>query len=140
VVAVSLAPYFNLEKEYEMHQVIKGLIKNKFVQSVHDVADGGLYIALLESAMPNNLGFEVETDIDFRKDAFLFGEAQGRVVVSVSPAQQEAFVEFMATVDTDFSLLGTVTNGDLVIDEEVFGNVISAKKANENVLHDILGE
>ena len=139
-ISASPAPYFNLEKEYEMHQVIKGLIKNKFVQSVHDVADGGLYIALLESAMPNNLGFEVETDSDFRKDAFLFGEAQGRVVVSVSPAQQEAFVEFMATVDTDFSLLGTVTDGDLLIDEEVFGNVSTAKHANENVLHDILGD
>jgi phosphoribosylformylglycinamidine (FGAM) synthase-like enzyme len=45
-----------------MHQVIKQLIKHKVVQSAHDVADGGLYIALVESAMPNGLGFDIETD------------------------------------------------------------------------------
>jgi phosphoribosylformylglycinamidine synthase II len=136
----SPAPYFDLDKEYEMHQVIKKLILNKLVQSVHDVADGGLYITLLESAMPNGLGFEIETDSDFRKDAFLFGEAQGRVIISVSTENQEAFVEFMATVDTDFSLLGTVNNGDIIIDEETFVNVKEAKHTFDNVLHDILGE
>jgi phosphoribosylformylglycinamidine (FGAM) synthase-like enzyme len=123
-----------------MHQVIKVLIQNKLIQSAHDVADGGLYITLLESAMPNQLGFDVETDSDFRKDAFLFGEAQGRVVVSVASENQEAFIELMATVDTDFSLLGTVTLGELSIDEASFGNVKVSKKANESVLHDILGE
>ncbi len=139
-VSKSPAPYFDLEKEYEMHQVIKALIQNKLIQSAHDVADGGLYIALLEAAMPNDLGFKIETDSDFRKDAFLFGEAQGRVVVSVLPGEQEAFVEMMATVDTDFSLLGMVTAGELLIDEESFGKIEVAKHANEQVLHDILGE
>jgi phosphoribosylformylglycinamidine synthase len=128
------------DKEYEMHQVIKLLIQNKLIQSAHDVADGGLYIALLESAMPNNLGFDIETDSDIRKDAFLFGEAQGRVVVSVSPEMQEAFVELMATADTDFSLLGTVNDGTLVIDEEVFGMVKETKNSYDNVLHTILGD
>jgi phosphoribosylformylglycinamidine synthase len=139
-ISKSPAPYFDLDKEYEMHQVIKALIKNKMIQSAHDVADGGLYIALLESAMPNNLGFDIDTDSDFRKDAFLFGEAQGRVVVSINPDQEENFIEFMATVDTDFTLLGTVTEGDLLIDEDHFGDVKTAKTANESVLHNILGE
>ncbi len=139
-ISASPAPYFDLEKEYEMHQVIKALIQNKLVQSVHDVADGGLYIALLESAMPNNLGFTISSDEAIRKDAFLFGEAQGRVVVSVSPAMQENFVEFMATVSTEFSLLGSVNAGDLIIDEESFGATKTAKTENENVLHNILGE
>ena len=72
------APYFDLDKEYEMHQVVKQLIKHKVIQSAHDVADGGLYIALVESALPNSLGFEIEADNGIRKDAFLFGEAQGK--------------------------------------------------------------
>jgi phosphoribosylformylglycinamidine synthase II len=139
-ISQSPAPYFDLDKEYEMHQVIKQLISSKIIQSAHDVADGGLYIALLEAAMPNQLGFEIETDSEIRKDAFLFGEAQGRVVVSVSPALQESFIELMATVDTDFSLLGTVTTGKLIIDEEVFGEVDESKNVYENVLHNILGE
>jgi len=134
----SPAPYFNLDDEYAMHQVIKQLIQQKIIQSAHDVADGGLYIALLESAMPNNLGFTVVTDDEIRKDAFLFGEAQGRVVVSIKPANQETFVELMATSNTDFSLLGTVTAGDLLVDEQSFGSVAESIVIYENVLGNIL--
>ncbi|HEX8376242.1 MAG TPA: phosphoribosylformylglycinamidine synthase subunit PurL [Pedobacter sp.] len=139
-VSASPAPYFDLDKEYEMHQVIKQLIRSELVQSAHDVADGGLYVALVESSMPNKLGFDIESDEEIRKDAFLFGEAQGRVVVSVKPENQEAFVELMATSETEFSLLGTVTEGEFRIDNEEFGSVIPVKNVFDNVLHNILGE
>jgi len=134
------APYFDLQKEYDTHQVIKQLIKQKLIQSAHDVADGGLYIALLESAMPNGLGFAIDTDEAIRKDAFLFGEAQGRIVVSVKPAQQEAFIELLSTSEIEFSLLGAVNNGDLLVDGEQFGTTEAAKNVYDNVLHNILGE
>lgn len=139
-VTAAPAPYFDLEKEYDMHQVVKQLIKEKLIQSAHDVADGGLYIALLESAMPNSLGFAIESEDDIRKDAFLFGEAQGRVVVSIKPDQQEAFIELLATSTTEFSLLGTVTSGALLVDEESFGTIKEANAVYQNVLHGILGE
>ena len=134
------APYFDLDKEYAMHQVIKQLIKHKVIQSAHDVADGGLYVALVESALPNKLGFDVETDSAIRKDAFLFGEAQGRVVVSIAPHDQERFIEMMATSEIEFSLLGTVNAGFLNIDEEPFGHITDLKMVYDNVLHEILGE
>jgi phosphoribosylformylglycinamidine synthase II len=134
------APYFDMDKEYDMQQTVKELIKHRVIESAHDVADGGLYINLLESAMPNGLGFDIETDSAIRKDAFLFGEAQGRVVVTVAPEEQERFIEFMATSETEFSLLGTVNNGFLNIDEEPFGHVTDLKMVHSNVLHTILGE
>jgi len=134
------APYFDLDKEYAMQQVVKELIKHKMIQSAHDVADGGLFITLIESAMPNGLGFDIAADASIRKDAFLFGEAQGRVVVSISPDDQERFVEMMATSEVEFSLLGTVSNGYLHIDEESFGHITDIKLVYDNVLHSILGE
>jgi phosphoribosylformylglycinamidine synthase II len=139
-IAASPAPFFDLEKEYAMHQVIKQLIKEKLLVSAHDVSDGGLYIALLESALPNQLGFEVETDEEIRKDAFLFGEAQGRVVVSIKPENQEALVELMATSETEFSFLGTVTSGSLKVDDTDFGSIKEASSVYDNVLHNILGD
>jgi len=139
-ISASPTPYFDLEKEYAMHQVIKQLIRQQLIVSAHDVADGGLYITLLESAMPNQFGFEIATEEGIRKDAFLFGEAQGRVVVSVKPEQQEAFIELMATCETEFSLLGSVTAGSLLVDEASFGSIIQAKTVYDNVLHGILGE
>lgn len=140
-VSASPAPYFDIDKEYATHQVIKQLISHKIIQSAHDVADGGLFITLVESAMPNGVGFDVATDSGIRKDAFLFGEAQGRIVVSVAPADQERFIELMATSETEFSLLGTVTHeGNLFVDEERFGNIQDIKLVYDNVLHVILGE
>ncbi|SKB35534.1 phosphoribosylformylglycinamidine synthase subunit PurL [Daejeonella lutea] len=134
------APHFDLDKEYAMHQVIKQLIRQNLIQSAHDVSDGGLYIALLESSMPNGLGFEIESDSGVRKDAFLFGEAQGRVVVSVKVEQQEEFIELLATSETEFSLLGKVSSGNLNVDEISFGSVNDSQSIYNNVLHNILGE
>lgn len=133
------APYFDLEKEYAMHQVLKQLIKAKLIQSAHDVADGGLYITLVESSMPGNLGFNIVADDSIRKDAFLFGEGQGRVVVSVAPEAYEQFIELMAASETEFSLLGTVTDSDFIIDNQLFGTVTDTKEVYNNVLHNILG-
>jgi phosphoribosylformylglycinamidine synthase len=134
------APYFDMDKEYDMHQVVKQLIQHKIIQSAHDVADGGLYVALTESALPNGFGFDIATDSNIRKDAFLFGEGQGRVVVSIAPADQERFVELMATSEVEFSLLGTVSDGYLNVDEQLFGHITDIKMVYDNVLHNILGE
>lgn len=139
-VSASPAPYFDLDEEYGMHQVVKQLILSKVIESAHDVADGGLYITLLESAMPRGLGFSIESDDEVRKDAFLFGEAQGRVLVSVKADKEEEFVEFMATSEVEFSLLGTVSEGDLTVDGELFSTVQESKEVFDNVLHNLLGQ
>lgn len=123
----SPAPFMELDEEYDFQQLILGLIKEKAVLSVHDVSDGGLFITLLESAMPKGFGFDIESDDEIRKDAFLFGESQSRAVVSVSPANQENFVELMSASGIDYTLLGTVTSDDkMVIDGEEFGKVSEA--------------
>lgn len=139
-IAASPAPYFDIEKEYTMQQTVKQLIANKLIASAHDVSDGGLYITLLESAMPNGYGFAIETDSEIRKDAFLFGEGQGRVVVSVKPEQQAAFIESMATSETEFSYLGVVTSSGNVVDGEMYDTTAHAKSIYDNVFHNYLGD
>jgi phosphoribosylformylglycinamidine (FGAM) synthase-like enzyme len=99
-----------------------------------------LYVTLVESALTSGLGFDIATDSAIRKDAYLFGEGQGRVVVSVAPDDQERFVEMMATSEVEFSLLGNVTDGYLYVDEQLFGHITDIKMVYDNVLHNILGE
>jgi phosphoribosylformylglycinamidine synthase len=118
--------------------IVKGLIAEDLVVSAHDCADGGLFITLMEAAMPNNLGFEVNTDSDFRKDAYLFGEAQSRVVVSVSADQEEKFVEVMAASDVPFSLLGEVKGDSMLVDDENYGKVSEVKAEFESALENYL--
>ncbi|MEJ7673325.1 MAG: hypothetical protein WKF59_11570 [Chitinophagaceae bacterium] len=45
-VEFSPAPYFNLEEEFSLHQTISGLIKNRLIESAHDISEGGLFVTL----------------------------------------------------------------------------------------------
>ena len=137
-IEASPAPYFNLDEEFLMQEAVKGLIRKGLVRSAHDVSDGGLFTALLESAMQNNLGFDITTDAEIRKDAFLFGEAQGRVVVTVSKSKENDFIDFMRQQGASFSILGHVTKQEIRIDDISFGFIADYKSSYETVLEDIL--
>ncbi len=134
----SPSPYFNLDEEYALQNQLKHLIQKGMIQSAHDVADGGLFITLFEAAMPNNLGFEIDTDSDFRKDAYLFGEAQSRVVVSINPDQQDEFIEHMTASGLEYTFLGEVKGKDMLIDGESFGSVVDNKKQFDTALENRL--
>ena len=133
-VKASPAPHFDIEKEFQLQDTVKGLIQNQMINAAHDVADGGLYIALTEMAMPNELGFDIVTDSEVREDAFLFGEAASRVVVTVNEDSEDAFIEHMMSSGINYTLLGHVTKGKMVIDDEHYGFVQEAKDIYDNAL------
>jgi len=133
-IKASPAPYFNLEEEFAMQQVVKGLIHNGLINAAHDVADGGLFVTLVEMSIPRELGFDIVTDSEVREDAFLFGEGQGRVVVTVSEDQEDDFLENMMQSNVNFTLLGHVTKGKLMVDEEHYGFIAEAKDLFNNAL------
>lgn len=137
-IKASPAPHFDLEKEFELQQTLKGLIQNKMINAAHDCSDGGLFITLAEMSFPNGLGFDIVTDSEVREDAFLFGEAQSRVVVTVSEEQEQDFIEYMMGTKVNYTLLGHVTKGKFMIDEEHFGFCSEAKDIYENALETYL--
>jgi phosphoribosylformylglycinamidine synthase len=91
--------------------------------SCHDCADGGLFITLLESSFQNKLGFEVISDITIRKDAFLFGETQGRIIVSVSIVNILDFEKLLSDSKTPYFKLGIVKGSEVIIDSENYGSI-----------------
>ena len=117
------APYFNLDEEYNLHQVIRELIRNSIIKSAHDISDGGLFTTLCESAFPNKLGFEVNKLVDIRTDAFYFGEAQGRVVVSVNKDKLEALKQICQKLNIPYLILGKVIEKSIIIDEKEYGTI-----------------
>ncbi len=136
----SPAPYFNIDEEASMQQAVSGLIEQRLIKSAHDVSDGGLFITLVESGFVNNLGFEISTDDSVRNDAFLFGEAQGRVVVSVQAAALDEFTEFISLTDVPFSLLGEVTSGNVKVDEQEFGSIRDYSTSYHSALESLMNE
>jgi phosphoribosylformylglycinamidine synthase subunit PurL len=133
----SQAPYFELDEEYNVQQTVKKIIAGNLVQSAHDLSEGGLFIALLESAMVRNLGFAIQkSQTEIRNDAYLFGEAQSRVVVSVKAADVVAFEKAMGT--TAFEKLGEVTAGNLSVAGTAFGSVAEYKNLFDSALANYL--
>jgi phosphoribosylformylglycinamidine synthase len=120
-------PFFNLDFEYQLNQILQKLAASNLVESLHDVSDGGLFISLLESCLENGFGFDITGDAEVRNDAFLFGEAQGRAIVSVDPAVEIEFIDLMLENKFPFSALGHVTKGELRVDDISFGFINDAK-------------
>jgi phosphoribosylformylglycinamidine synthase subunit PurL len=119
----SPVPEFDLDKEFELQQLISHLIDKELVQSVHDVSDGGLFITLIESSFNRNKGFDVNAVDSVRKDAFWFGESQSRVVVSVNAEQLESFLKTLDDSGTEYYFVGKVTGGQVKINGEEWSTV-----------------
>jgi len=128
----SPAPYFNLDEEFRLHMTVSSLVKNEMILSAHDISEGGLFVTLAESGFQRSLGFAVNKQISaIRNDAYWFGEAQGRVVVSVSA---DKIKEFEKAIDIPFEKLGKVTAGEIKIDGDDWGNIIEWKKKYDEVI------
>lgn len=122
-VNLSPAPYFNLDEEYQVQQATAKLIQKNLICSAHDCSEGGLFINLLESAMARSLGFDIHnTNANLRNDAYLFGEAQGRIVVSLNPSNANAVESLLSGAGVAFEKLGAVTSGEITVDGHPFGD------------------
>jgi phosphoribosylformylglycinamidine synthase len=131
----SSAPYFNLDEEFDVQQLVASIIKNKLVQSAHDISEGGLIVALMESGFFNNFGFNVtQSDNNIRKDAYWFGEAQSRIVVSVSKENNDSFQAYINKQSLQVQCIGQVTNSQIIVNGEDWGNIAGWKNKYETAI------
>ena len=135
-VKLSDVPYFDMDKEFDLQQAVKELIKAKVLQSAHDVSDGGLFMNLLESSMVRNLGFDIATDKSVRLDSFLFGESQSRIVVTINDDKKADFEKILSKYNVPCQAIGKTTDGNIKIDGEDFGCVCEYKRVFDNVIGD----
>lgn len=134
----SSCPAFELEKELLLHATLKRIREKQLAESMHDVSDGGLYISLIESCFFNKLGFSITTDPELRTDAYLFGEAQSRAVISIDPHEQPVLERVLRDAGIAFRLLGTVTEGELTIDGTAYGSIGQVAEKYDNALGKLL--
>lgn len=137
-VEFSPAPHFDLDEEYTVQQLIASLIKEKKINSAHDISEGGLAITLLESGFHRNLGFAVQTNSAIRKDAFWFGEAQSRVVVSCSAEQLNNIEAAAQKAGIAVIILGTVTSGNIEVNGESWGNIDTWKNLYDTAIEKLI--
>ena len=122
-ISESPLPVFDIDVEVALHSVMKRLIAEGLISSANPVGKGGLFFTLLRAGMPSGFGFDITSDAEIRKDAFLFGEAMGRIVVGVDSSKVDDFVDVMLALKFPFFALGHVTKGEIRIDDDSFGYI-----------------
>ena len=107
-----LAP-LDLGVERRVQAAVRAAVSAGLVTAAHDCSEGGLAVALAESAISGRgaIGCDVIVGGPGRPDHLLFGEGPSRVIVSVEPARQREFEALMAESAIPWGWIGT-TGGD----------------------------
>ncbi|MHC5611617.1 MAG: phosphoribosylformylglycinamidine synthase subunit PurL [Nostoc sp.] len=132
-------PRVDFDLERRVQKVCREGIRNGWVRSAHDSAEGGVAIAIAECCIAGNLGAEINLEIAPtqlnqgscstwgdpialgispwektalpRLDEVLFGEGGARILVSVASAQQEIWESYLQEhLGQEWQKLGTVAN------------------------------
>jgi phosphoribosylformylglycinamidine synthase len=108
-------PWIDLGAERRLHRVVLRAAAEDLLRSAHDVADGGLAVAIAESCFGRGLGVRVEIEGGVRRDAALFGESQSRMVVSARRGRVKRLRELCDAERVPCAVLGEVGGDRLVV-------------------------
>ncbi len=135
-------PPINLEMEKKLSEFIRN--NRELINSAHDVSDGGLITAILESAFANEktFGLDINIDTKYRPDFELFDEMRSLIVISVSEENLNKLKEIADNIGVGFKVIGKVNNTDKlklkVGDIEVEENIKNLRDLWENRLKELL--
>lgn len=87
------APQLDIEREQSVQAFVLHAIRQGWISSAHDVAEGGLAVALAESAIGGSKGFQVEFETQLTVTEALFAESQSRIVVSVPRGHLQSLMD-----------------------------------------------
>jgi phosphoribosylformylglycinamidine synthase len=136
----SSCPYFSLEEEFLLQNTLHQINEAKLAKSMHDSSEGGLFVTLLESAMAGEKGFEICYGDLIREDAFLFGECQSRVVVSISPEKKMEFEKILDAAALTYSFIGKVLASQVEIKNSHWGHINDWKKLYDEAIETALSQ
>ena len=126
-------PIVDLEAEAKLQGLLIGGIELGLISSAHDLAEGGLLVAMLEMLFGDlNLGAEIKMGAlapNVRLDALLFGESQGRALIGVSPENLSSLLDLANQSGVSAQVLGQTTENEVfslkVDDEEILNSDVS---------------
>jgi phosphoribosylformylglycinamidine synthase len=111
-------PRVDFDLERRVQKVCREGIRNGWIRSAHDSAEGGVAIALAECCIAGNLGAEINLEIATtqlnRLDEVLFAEGGARILVSIASEQQEIWESYLQKhLGKEWQKLGIVDNSHI---------------------------
>ena len=88
-----LPPALDLDREKRVQDAIREIVSAGLAESAHDLSDGGLAVAVAESAFSSGaIGARIDLDSDLRPDLLLFHEGPSRILLSTAEPEKIAEV------------------------------------------------
>lgn len=125
-------PQIDLDVEKRVQSVTLQAIRKGWVKSAHDLAEGGLAVAVAESCISGEVGAEINLSTDLRRDLALFSESQSRILLTATLESAEEIMNLAKAQGVPVAQLGKVTGDQLTIrvnGQETINQSLSDAKA-----------
>jgi phosphoribosylformylglycinamidine synthase subunit PurL len=131
-------PPVDLALERKTGDFVRGLVRDEAVTAAHDLAEGGLSVALAEMAMAGGLGATLAIEPSIPLHAFLFGEDQARYLLTAAPDSSEAIREAAHAAGIACTVIGWTGGDALTIQGEIAIFLDDLQRRHENWLPDFM--
>ena len=133
-----MPPKVNLEEELKNGLALRELINKRFIDTSHDISDGGLLIALTEMSMKNLIGFNINIEKD-NLNSYLFGEDQARYAVAVEKHKIEDVRLLLNEKNVFFEEIGQTCKNEIIINNKMI-DILELKEIYENWFNNYLSK
>jgi phosphoribosylformylglycinamidine synthase len=135
-------PSVDLGAEKAHGEFVRGLIETDVATAIHDCSDGGALVTIVEMALAGNIG--ADTAFDFEGDsgwtAEMFGEDQGRYIVTVRDADQQKLKDLASAEGIEISWLGVTAKKHIGLnDDQLCVNLADLRRAHEGFFPTLMG-
>ena len=135
-----LPPKIDLKSEKKIGDTVRDLININKIDTVHDVSDGGFLVALAEMSISGNIGVRINLEKENLNDKFLFGEDQGRYIISISDKQMSEITKIFNDREIFFQKVGKTCGKKLIINDNEEVEIEVLKNLHENWFNKYLEE
>jgi phosphoribosylformylglycinamidine synthase II len=134
-------PKVDLDREKLLGEVLVAGSRDGMLSAAHDLSDGGLAQALVESALRNGVGARVVLPEDANPFVWLFSESAGRVLVAVPRSEEARFTEMCTVRALPWARIGVVDaqSGALEIQGQFTVPLDELRDAHEGTLPRLFG-
>jgi len=131
-------PPVDLAVERRNGEFVRSLITAGRLTACHDLSDGGLAVALAEMTMAKGIGAKIDALPAGPAHAVLFGEDQGRYLLSLPAGAAEAVVAEAKAVGVPAEIIGKTGGSELALPGEAALSIAALCKTHESWLPDYM--
>jgi len=132
-------PEINLFNEKNIGHTLLLLMKDKLIESAHDVSLGGIMVAVSKMCIKGNKGIKLEkTKNLMNKFEFYFSEDQGRYIVEITKKNEAKITKILKDNSVHFDKLGVITKKDVIIKDEPILTVDDLIECNKKWLKEYM--